>query len=64
MVTLLAAVVGVILSRVLTGIFGQMVAVPPSAYSTLPLVAIAVGVVASLVALRRATGAGPAAAFC
>ena len=62
-VTLLAAAVGVILSRVLTGIFDQTVAVPPSAYYALPLVAIALGVFASLVALRRATGADPAAAF-
>jgi putative ABC transport system permease protein len=34
-----------------------------SAYTALPIVAVVVAVVASLVALRRATGADPAAAF-
>jgi putative ABC transport system permease protein len=51
------------LSMVMTGLFQQTVDVPASAYYTLPIIAIGVGVVASLVALRRATGADPVAAF-
>jgi putative ABC transport system permease protein len=62
-VTLLAAGLGMIASRFMTGIFKQPVTVPPSAYATLPVVAVVVGLVASLVALRQATGADPAAAF-
>jgi putative ABC transport system permease protein len=62
-VTLLAAVFGGVLSRFMTGLFSQPLAIPGSAYITLPLVAIAVGVIASLAALRTATGADPVAAF-
>jgi putative ABC transport system permease protein len=62
-VTLLAAVLGTALSTVMTGVFSQPVTVPDSTYETLPVVAIVVGVIASLVALRRATGADPVAAF-
>jgi putative ABC transport system permease protein len=62
-VTLLGAGLGTVLSRFMTGVFSQPVSVPLSAYTTLPLVAVAVGVVASLVALRQATKADPAAAF-
>jgi putative ABC transport system permease protein len=62
-VTLLAAVFGGVMSRFMTGIFSQPVAIPDAAYFTLPLVAVAVGVIASLAALRTATGADPVAAF-
>jgi putative ABC transport system permease protein len=62
-VTLLAAAFGLVMSVVATGIFPQPVSVPASAYITLPIVAIGVGVIASLVALRRATGADPVTAF-
>jgi putative ABC transport system permease protein len=62
-VTLLAAGLGMILSMFMGGIFSQPVTVPTSAYTTLPIVAAIVGLVASLIALRRATGADPAAAF-
>jgi putative ABC transport system permease protein len=62
-VTLLGAALGMALSTFMTGVFSQPVAVPASAYATLPLVAVTVGVVASLVALRQATGADPARAF-
>jgi putative ABC transport system permease protein len=51
------------LSTVMTGVFSQPVTVPTSAYATLPLVAVIVGIVASLVALRQATGADPVKAF-
>jgi putative ABC transport system permease protein len=37
--------------------------IPATAYATLPIVAVAVGLLSSLVAVRRATGADPAAAF-
>jgi putative ABC transport system permease protein len=62
-ITLVGAGLGIVLSTFMTGVFSQPVSVPTSAYTTLPLVAVAVGVVASLVALRQATGADPAAAF-
>lgn len=62
-VTLVAAGLGTVLSRFMTGVLDQPVTVPASAYATLPLVAVVVGLVASMVALRQATGADPAAAF-
>lgn len=62
-VTLVAAVLSVGLSTAMTGAFAQTVDIPASAYWTLPIIASAVGLVASLVALRRVTGADPAAAF-
>ena len=62
-VTLVAAVVGVALSTVMTGFFQQTVDVPANAYYTLPIIAIGVGIVASLSALRHATSADPVAAF-
>jgi putative ABC transport system permease protein len=62
-VTLLGAAVGIVLSQFMTGVFDQPVTVPTIAYTTLPVVAVAVGLVASLVALRQATGADPAKAF-
>jgi putative ABC transport system permease protein len=62
-VTLIAGLVGLGLSTVMTGIFQQTVDVPPSAYYSLPIVAVVVGVGASLVAVRRAIGADPVAAF-
>jgi putative ABC transport system permease protein len=62
-VTLVGAGVGMLLSQFMTGVFSQPVAVPTSAYATLPVVAVVVGVAASLIALRQATGADPARAF-
>jgi putative ABC transport system permease protein len=62
-ITLLAAALGTGMSQFMSGIFAQPVTVPASTYTTLPIVAVAVGLVASLVALRRATGADPVAAF-
>jgi len=62
-VSLIAAVVGVVLSNFLGGIFSQPIAIPLQAYLTLPAIAIAVGLLSSLVALRRVTRADPAAAF-
>ena len=62
-ITLLAAAVGEVSSTGLTGFFPQTVTVHTYTYVTLPLIAVGVGVLSSLVALRRATGADPAAAF-
>jgi putative ABC transport system permease protein len=62
-VTLLAAIFAIVASHFMGGIFAQPVVIPASAIATLPAIAIAVGLLSSLVALRRATGADPAAAF-
>ena len=62
-VALIAAVIAAILSTFLTGIFAQPVDIPRSAFIVLPLSALAVGLLASLAALRRAASADPAAAF-
>jgi len=62
-VALLAAVLGVILSRLLAPLFPLLVVVPASAYISLPLVAIVVGLLASLAGFRRAVAVDPALAF-
>lgn len=62
-VSLLAAAFACIICNFMGGIFQQQVAIPTSAYYTLPIAAIVVGLFSSLVALRQATGADPAAAF-
>jgi putative ABC transport system permease protein len=62
-VTLAAAAFAMIICNFMGGLFAQPVAIPTSAYATLPAVAVVVGLLSSLVALRRATGADPAAAF-
>jgi putative ABC transport system permease protein len=62
-VTAIAAAIGAALSTVLTFIFAQPVVVPASAYAALPVVAIVVGLLASLGAVRRTVRADPASAF-
>jgi putative ABC transport system permease protein len=62
-VALLAAAFGAVICNFMGGIFAQPVAIPTSAYWSLPIVAVVVGLLSSLVALRRATKADPAAAF-
>jgi putative ABC transport system permease protein len=62
-VTFAAAAFAMIICNFMGGLFAQPVDIPASAFATLPLVAVIVGVLSSLVALRRATGADPAAAF-
>jgi putative ABC transport system permease protein len=62
-VTLLAAAFAMVICNFMTGLFKQPVVIPGSAFATLPLIAALVGLIASLVGLRRATGADPAAAF-
>jgi putative ABC transport system permease protein len=62
-VALLSAVVGVILAQLLGPIFPMIVVVPTSAYLALPVVAIAIGLLASVAGLRRAVAVDPALAF-
>jgi putative ABC transport system permease protein len=62
-VALLAAAVGVILTQVLAPLFPMTVAVPMSAYLTLPAIAVAIGLLASVAGLRRAMAVDPALAF-
>ena len=61
--SLLAAIVGSGLAQVLAPAFPMPVVIETSAYVLLPLIAIAVGVLASVAALRRAIGVDPALAF-
>jgi putative ABC transport system permease protein len=62
-VALLAAAVGVILVQVLAPLFPMTVAVPMTAYLTLPAIAVAIGLLASVAGLRRAVAVDPALAF-
>ena len=62
-VTLLAAAFGMVACNFMSGLFKQPVAIPASAFATLPVIAVVVGLLASLVALRRVTSVDPAAAF-
>ncbi len=58
-----AAIAACILALLLTPAVAMPVAVPRSAYVVLPIVAVLVGLVSSLVALRRAVTVDPAMAF-
>ncbi|HEY6430003.1 MAG TPA: FtsX-like permease family protein [Acidimicrobiales bacterium] len=62
-VTLLAAFLAEILASLLTPLFAQPVDITLDARAALPVVALVVGVLASVTALRRVTGADPATAF-
>jgi putative ABC transport system permease protein len=62
-VSLFAAAVGVVLSMLLAPLFPMVVAVPTEAYVLLPVVAIAIGLLASLAGLRRVVAIDPALAF-
>ncbi len=62
-VTLLAAILAEILASLLTPMFAQPVVITVDARAVLPLVALIVGVLASVGALRRVTRADPATAF-
>ena len=63
LVALIAAVIAVVLAQFMTGVFKQPVDFPASAFVVLPLSAVAVGLLSSLIALRRAVAADPAKAF-
>jgi putative ABC transport system permease protein len=63
LVAFVAAAVGAVIANFMTGLFAQPVDIPGSAFITLPVSALAVGLVASLAALRRAVSSDPALAF-
>ncbi|OBK21514.1 ABC transporter permease [Mycobacterium asiaticum] len=62
-VALLAAVVGVLLAQLLAPLFPMLVVIPVGAYLALPVIAIAIGLLASVAGLRRAVAVEPALAF-
>ncbi len=62
-VALVAAGFAMVVCNFMDGMFAQPVAIPASAFATMPAVAVIVGVIASLIALRRVARADPAAAF-
>jgi putative ABC transport system permease protein len=62
-ITLLSAAFAMVVCNFMTGLFSQPVAIPASAFATLPAIAAGVGLIASLAGLQRATSADPAMAF-
>jgi putative ABC transport system permease protein len=62
-IALLAAAVGVVLAQLLAPLFPMVVVVPPGAYMALPVIAIVIGLLASVAGLRRAVMVDPALAF-
>jgi putative ABC transport system permease protein len=62
-VAIIAALVGALLSLVLGPLFPMRVVIPLSALALLPVIAIAVGLAASIAGLRRAVAVDPALAF-
>lgn len=62
-VTLLAALLAEIVSSFMAPLFAQPIDITPDARLDLPLIAVVVGMVASVAALRRVIGADPATAF-
>jgi putative ABC transport system permease protein len=63
LVALVAAAIAAVIANFMTRLFAQPVDLPTSAFVTLPVSALVVGLVASLAALRRAVSADPAKAF-
>jgi len=62
-VTLFAAILAELLTIFIGPLFAQPVDITPDARLVLPLIAVTVGIIASISALRRVTGADPATAF-
>jgi putative ABC transport system permease protein len=62
-VALAAAAIAALIANFMTGLFAQPVEIPSSAFVILPLIALAVGILSSLAALRRAVSVDPAVAF-
>ena len=62
-VTVIAALVAEVVANFMTGMFQQVVDITPDARLALPIVALVVGVIACVAALRRITSADPAQAF-
>ncbi len=60
---LVAALLGVLLAQLLAPLFPMIVAVPMVGYLALPVVAIVIGLLASVTGLRRAVAVDPALAF-
>ncbi|HYA67726.1 MAG TPA: ABC transporter permease [Acidimicrobiales bacterium] len=63
LVSFAAAALGAAMANFMSGIFSQPVDIPSSAFIVLPISALVVGLLASLVALRRAVSVDPATAF-
>lgn len=62
-IAMLSAALGVVLSLVLAPLFPMRVDIPQGAFLLLPVVAIAIGLIASGAGLRRAVSVDPALAF-
>lgn len=62
-VSLIAAVVAAVISNFMKPVIALPVTVPGSAFIVLPVVAVVVGLISSLVGLRRAVAVDPAYAF-
>jgi len=62
-VSVAAALVGMALSNYMTGVFAQPVDIPINAFVVIPVSALVVGLLASLIALRRAVSVDPVTAF-
>lgn len=62
-VTLLGAAIAAATANLLKPLFPLPVVIPMWAFVTLPLVAVGIGILSSLVALRRAVGVDPSLAF-
>ncbi len=62
-VALVAAGIAAVLAQFMVGVFSQPVDIPFAAYIALPVTAVVVGMLSSLIALRRAVAADPAKAF-
>ncbi len=62
-VTLVATAFAEVVANFLTALFTQPIDITASAYLSLPLIAVVVGVISSFSALRRVTSADPAGAF-
>ncbi len=63
LVAIVSAALGALLSTALAPLFTMRVAVPPSAFISLPVIAVVVGLVASGAGARRAIRVDPALAF-
>ncbi|HET8931390.1 MAG TPA: ABC transporter permease [Acidimicrobiales bacterium] len=62
-ISLVAALIGIVLAMVLAPVFPMNVTITTTAYVALPVVALVVGLLASVVGMRRVTSVDPAAAF-
>ena len=62
-IAMLSAALGVVLSLVLAPLFPMRVDIPQGAFLLLPVVAVAIGLIASGAGLRRAVSVDPALAF-